>query len=162
MTAWLGLLAALAIALCALPARAAEPPQPLTAKEWVMRRTMSRFGTYAEVCKRHMPGMGGAWDRALAGIGDTVGRLTDQQLATARFAALGAASLPVATAAPRLLAVEKASAALAHRLEARDPYAHCPPFLRNAQDVDDEALRPIVIEALSGFQAMLAGARPAP
>jgi hypothetical protein len=145
--------------LLALPAHSDEPPQPLAAKEWVTLRAMSRFGAYGDVCRKHMPGMEGAWERALAGINETVDRLTAEQLGTPRFSGLDRESVPAARAAELRRGIDSARSKLTTRLEGKDPYDHCPRFLRNAQDFDDNALRPIVKDALAAFQSLF---KPAP
>lgn len=152
--------ATLALAYCAISAHAEDLAQPLSARDWVERRVMGRFDAYAEVCTRHMAGAGGAWERALAGINDTVERVTAGQLATRRFAALAKATVPAAAVAQRLRDADGAQAALKARLESQAPFDNCPRFLRNAQDFGDNDLKPIVQEALAGFQSMLAPASP--
>ena len=151
-----GVLAAFWLVLCALPVRSEEVPQPLSAREWVAIRAMSRISAYAEVCTKHMPGGKVTWDRALANISATVDRVTNEQLATPRFAGLERDSVPAATAAELRRGVEKARSELKTRIEMQDPDANCPKFLRNAQGFDDAAMRPIVVDALAGFRAMLA------
>jgi hypothetical protein len=155
MTAWCRVLAALVSVLWALPVRTEELTRPLTAVEWVTLGTMSRFGAYAEVCTRHMPGGRVTWERALANISATVDRLTGEQLATARFAGIDEESLPAASSAELRHSIDGARSKLATRLATQDPDINCPQFLRNAQGFDDDALRPIVIDALAGFKAML-------
>jgi len=150
----LALVAALVAAAWAPSAQSGEPARPLTAREWVSLRAMNRFATYAGVCKPQMPGMDGAWDRALAGISTTIDRLTDQQLATPRFAGLGKASVPAAGYDSLLRRVDKARGELKKRLASQDPYDNCPRFLRNAQGFGDDDLRPIVIDALAGFRTL--------
>ncbi len=152
------LIATLGLVPCALPAHADEAPQPLSARAWVNLRVVGRFDAYAEVCTKHMDGAGGAWERALAGIRETVEYITTEQLSTTRYAALDKTTLPAATAAERLRSADRARAALESRLESQDPFNNCPRFLRNAQGFGDDDLRPIVKEALAGYQAMLAAA----
>jgi hypothetical protein len=159
MGARLWLVAAFAVAPWAPPARPGELARPLTAREWVALRAMSRFATYAEVCKPQMPGMDGAWDRALAGISTTIDRVIDQQLATQRFAGLGKVSVPAASYGNLLRGVDKARGELKKRLESQDPYDNCPKFLRNAQGFGDSDLGPIVIDALAGFRTLLKATR---
>ena len=155
MTARRSVIAALGFMLWALPALSEEVAQPLTASEWVARRAMSRFSAYGEVCKLHMPGMTGAWERALANISDTVNRLTAEQLATSRFAELDKQSVPAARSAQLRRGIDGAQDKLKARLENQDPDATCPKFLRNAQGFDDDSIRPVVVDALAGFRALL-------
>jgi len=155
VTAWRGVSAALGLLLAAIPAHSQGLGQSLAARDWVARSTMSRFSAYAEVCKPHMPGMTGAWERALANIRAAVERVAAQQLATSQFTGLDKESLPAARSVELRRGVDKAQGTLTAWLENQDPDGACPKFLRSAQGFDDESIRPIVIDALVGFRAML-------
>jgi len=158
VTARRSIFAALLLASSALPVRSDEPPQPLTAREWVTLRAMSRMGAYAEVCAQRMQDTRPAWERALASIRATVTRVTEQQLATRRFAGLDTVSVAAGRSAELRNGVEAARTKLVARLETQDPDAHCLQYLRNAQGFDDEALKPIVVDALASFRAVFPAA----